>query len=278
MPSSHSSSPWIHASPQRNPSDDEEDEDDAGADDTPLLAALEAGRSLETDDVPPADDRDEGAADEGPADDRAEDAYREDGRADGAATAEDFDETAGTDEMADDFNDATIEADEIDETDGTAELLKPELAEDANELPVDAALDAAQATMLHVQPPTQSFPSSPHVGCVQIVPHETSAPVPESHSSPVARVTMPSPHFTLVHRAVHVGPVPFFHTSSHSSPASMTPFPQSDDVCPRRWTPPAAATAAKSPSNTSAERLVSFGHGSKSRTDRILRHDAASAQ
>lgn len=277
MPSSHSSSPWIHASPQRNPTDDEEDEDGAGADDTTLLAALEAGGSLGTDDVPPADDRDEGTADEGPADDRAEDTDREDGRTDDAVTTEDFDETAGrADDAADGFDEAAIEADEID---GTEALLELDLAEDAGELPVDAALDDdVQATMLHVQPPTQSFPSSSHVGCVQIVPHETSAPVPESHSSPVARVTMPSPHFTLVHRAVHVGPVPFFHTSSHSSPASMTPFPQSDDVCPRRWTPPAAATAAKSPSNTSAERLVSFGHGSKSRTDRILRHDAASAQ
>ncbi len=127
--------------------------------------------------------------------------------------------TGDVNEMAEEMMDddcawevAKVESDPID-----VASLESELSDETEDE------DFGQATIFHLQVEAQVFT---HVSVV--------APVPVSHSSPTACVTMLSPHRTLVQFFVQFGPMPFLVDSSHSSPELTMPLPQSADVCARK--------------------------------------------
>lgn len=118
----------------------------------------------------------------------------------------------------DDAAEADDDVADVDEAteDAINELAAEDTAADAET--EEELCDAAHETIFHVHPPLQPLPSSSHVGCEQIFPHAAVDPLPESHSSPTDCDTMPSPHRTVVHSNVQLGPMPLRPPSSHSSP------------------------------------------------------------
>ncbi len=221
--------------------------DDADEDDkTPVPEALEATEGDDTVDpvlaaVRMIDDAEETEDDTGAV------AAEEAGTA-GALPVAGADDAAGADD--DSAVAAADDPDDVSTTDAWDDATEAADAEDVHD------------TIVHLQVLEHTRP--------QDGADDADEPLPVSHSSPAVCVTMPSPHFTRVQLIVHFGPLPLRVPSSHSSGATVTPFPQLGVACPTncpfKRVAPRTATTANSAASPRAIRRVSSGKLFRKRT------------